>query len=207
MNYNFSFWAQNLDNMGDDHAEKNGKLLESTDTEEREALTWQISQVTMNTKGEEITFGEASATIYFVKSEFVLKVIWSQVDRSGRKAPIACYGEISENVDFDEWTEKCVEAFEQFTHKIGRENFPEDAKQASHLALQKLKKKEVTWKQPQIFLPIIGILLLANLMTCGLMYLTIGKIIYLVVIINLILILINIVIVGLYMVWLKYIKK
>jgi hypothetical protein len=119
--YEFSFWAQNLKNTEDDHAEANGKILNNS--EKREELADKISQVTMKSRGETIKEENLSNTIYYVDPYFVLKVIWSQTDELGRKAPIICYGKIPslEKQEFESIVNNLVKSFESFAIKIGRD--------------------------------------------------------------------------------------
>ncbi len=119
--YEFSFWAQNLANTEDDHAETNGETL--SDSKNREELAGKISHITLKAKGETIEEKNVSTTIYYLKSYFVLKVIWSQTDNLGRKAPIVCYGKIAsfdEQEEFEFFINECISSLEKFAIKIGR---------------------------------------------------------------------------------------
>lgn len=119
--YEFSFWAQNLTNTEDDHAETNGETL--SDSKNREELAGKISHITLKAKGETIEEKNISTTIFYADSYFVLKVIWSQTDNLGRKAPIVCYGKIAlfdEQEEFEFFINECISSLENFTVKIGR---------------------------------------------------------------------------------------
>ena len=148
--YEFSFWAQNLTNTGDDHAETNGETLK--DSENREELAGKISHITLNAKGEKIEKKNISTTIFYDDSYFVLKVVWSQTDNLGRKAPIVCYGKIAlsdEQEKFESFINECISLLENFSIKIGR-NFSSDEERELLRELIKksfnnLRRKERKW--------------------------------------------------------------
>ena len=119
--YEFSFWAQNLTNTEDDHAETNGETL--SDSKNREELAGKISHITLKAKGETIEEQNISTTIFYADPYFVLKVIWSQTDNLGRKAPVICYGKIAlfdEQEEFEFFINECISSLENFAVKIGR---------------------------------------------------------------------------------------
>ncbi len=122
----FSFWAQNLNNTDDDHAEVNGETL--TDSKKCEDLTNRISQVTLNSKGKTIEKNGIKVTFYYLQSDFVLKVVWSQTDDMGRKAPVVCYGNVpsfSDN-ELKLFGDNFLESFRKFVNKRGRNSFSDE---------------------------------------------------------------------------------
>lgn len=119
--HEFSFWAQNLTNTEDDHAETNGETL--SDSKNREELAGKISHITLKAKGKKLEERNISTTIFYADLYFVLKVIWSQTDNIGRKAPIICYGKIAlldEQEEFESFISEFISSLESFSIKIGR---------------------------------------------------------------------------------------
>ncbi|GEM_PF-5038690 len=179
MTYDFSFWAQNLTNTGDDHAGRNGEILRTP--QQGEEVAQKIGQVTMRTHGRKVAKEETRATLYATKAEAVLEVIWAQTDNLGRKAPVVGYSQIPpENhfEDFDNWAEQFVDSLDKFVIEIGRE-LPLTAKQVAREALSGIKKKQkVAQNKLKIGRTVGASIVLISLLAHPLVYLKFGSALY-----------------------------
>lgn len=178
MTYDFSFWAQNLTNTGDDHAGRNGELLPAP--QQGEDVAQKIGEVTMQTRGRTLAKGETCATLYATRSEAVLEVIWAQTDNLGRKAPVVGYGQIPPQIylaDFDDWAKQFVDSLDKFVGNIGRK-LPPAAKQLAREALGEIKKRKGAQNKLNIGRTVGVSIVFISLLAHPLVYLKFGSALY-----------------------------
>lgn len=100
---------------------------------------------------------------YFIyKNRFVIYVRPVEKDKSGRGAPIACYGEIdvlAMNDTFEDDTRKAITEFSASLHRT----IEQTSYEAIQLAVSDIKKKRIQWLQLLSVSFIIGLIIVSTL--------------------------------------------
>ncbi|KPF86310.1 hypothetical protein IP70_08375 [alpha proteobacterium AAP38] len=112
-----SFKAQALDNTSPDHYQIDNELLTDDDEARCRQVTKAISEVALEGKRSLKADG---AELITDRLRFLVQVYSEQSDRSGRRAPILCCGELDREDDL--WAERrvIIDAIQSFAAKIGR---------------------------------------------------------------------------------------
>lgn len=141
MTEKFILWAQALDNASPDHFDVRGEELSANDSARRQEAVSSVSNVI---KSGARVYEHSGVLLTADDRHFVLEVPSAQRDRTGRTAPIVCYGEYETAVGA-ELGNSAVVALDDFARRIGR------TLQAEHFefvrkSFEALKKKSLTMR-------------------------------------------------------------
>jgi hypothetical protein len=135
----FTFWAQPLDNSSPDHIAVRGEALSADDSKGRQHAVSLVSNVMK--RGTSI-FKMDGVQLTADEHHFVLEVPSDQRDKSGRIAPIVCYGNYDSTVGGA--LEKLVPAgLDDFAKRIGR-SLQGGQLELARRSFEDLKKKAST---------------------------------------------------------------